>query len=342
MFYTVFIFFLLFLSNFNSLASEELCNSNILNNNEDFYRKVLSSSDDPRTIREYVIEQGECFKEGVNLIEVRGVPLVEIFDCSSGFKDNKSEYFFKNGKLCLKTVRFFPSRNVFLFTGTASHINSMEDGWEKIRSRNAILFYRKNHPFRELQNVEGRILNLSERSLFTNEFGRPVYPYFVFKEGKWRNVSPLRELFELTVRDDSSFDIKIITESRLSYDKDEIIETIGLKASVFQVETPEPCRYLISGSNILGVRIPRFAVFEQGSSYHGSYIIRLSYDGIKPEQPKIFSENSFEIKIIYEQNMKEVKLNIFSKKLSKAETNKIRAIISEETPPFYVIKKDAE
>ena len=271
-----------------------MCDTNIIESDEAFYRRLLKSSKDSSVIREYLENHGACFKEGIHLKEIRGVPMLERFECSVRFENEAAEYFFKDGKLCSKKAEFFPSRNVFYLDGTLS-ISSIAQGWETVSSRNSTLFYKSGFKFKERQDVNGRILNISELNLFTDSLKRPVHPYFVFLKGKWESVLPLRELFELNIRPDASFEIKIITESPLSYEKDEIIETIGLKADVFEVETPEPCRYFIEGKTLSGVRIPKLKTSEKGSGFHGTYIIRLSYEGISDAPAKVFSEENYQI-----------------------------------------------
>jgi len=337
----VFLLSLIFLFTLTLYPEQLICEKNILEKNEDFYRKILVSSNDSSVVLEYVKKQGHCFKEGSHLIEIRGIPIVESYLCDIDFKDERNEYFFKDGKLCSKSAVFFPSRNVFYIDHPVK-IDSVIQGWETVSSKNSKLFYRSNQKFEELSGVNGRKLNISKFNLFTDDINRPVYPYFVFIGEKWQSVLPLREMFKLDIKPDGKFTILIITDSSLSYEKDELVDTIGLKADLFQIEIPEPCRYFISGSNISGVRIPKLSVSQKSFSFHGSYIIRLSYEGITENKPKIFSEENFEITVSTWKNRMEVTLTVFSKDLSVNEVERITAIINQETPPFHIIKKDAK
>jgi hypothetical protein len=336
----VFRFFLIFLFLF-TISAEDSCDQNIIIKNESFYRKVLSSPGDSSVKKEYLKHQGPCFKDGDNLIEVRGVPILETFVCDVFPEKDVAEYFFSNNSLCKKTSQFFPARNVFSVNQKVKE-PLLPENWAVVQSYNATLFYKVDTKFNEMQNINGAILNLSDEGLFTDRLKKPVFPYFVFKNGSWQSFLPLRELFELSISKDRSFNIRIITESPLSYEPENLINTIGLKADLFQVETPEPSNYLISGSNISGVQIPNLKINKKGNSFHGRYIIKLSYPGITNIPEKVITEESFELSVTKDEKFHIIELKVLSKELDRDEKERLLAIINREIPPFYVIKENVK
>ncbi len=331
---------LIFFALLNVSASEP-CGSNIIQQNESFYRNLSKSPNDRSLIKEYIKAEGNCFKKGVHLVEKRGVPILEYFVCGDSIQNNPAEYFFFEGKLCHRTAKFFPSRDVF-YIDEVMTVSSVAEGWGTVTSKNSTLFYKKSGQFNEMQSVGGRILNIPEEGLFTNDIQRPVFPYFIFKKGEWRQVLPLREFFHLTVNDDLSFNISIITESSLSFEKEELVNMIGLKSEMFQVETPRPSRYLISGKNISGVRIPKLKMGRSGNSFHGRYIIRLSVPGINEGESKSFKEDLFEITVNNEKGTLSIELTVFAKDLGTDDIERILAAVNREIPPFHIIKENGK
>lgn len=314
-------------------AEDTVCQR--LESDENLYKSVLLRSGDFSVKEEYLKKYGLCIsEEGQTLVESRGVPVIEELDCSD--PQSGEELFFRNGKLCARSVRFFPSKKVFSIEKKASAV-SMPDNWKSIENGGNILFYSVSGSFAEGQNINGEILTKNDSGGFTDSIGKPVYPEFVFSGGKWEKVFPLRESFELTVKD-GNFSIRIISESPLPYEKKELLEIIGIRAAEINVVTPAPCRYEISGKDLKGVQFPRLEMIPE-SSDHGIYRISLAYSGLEPKPQTVLETSSYRLGITASAGKLESQLTVFAKKLSKEDIVKIQSVISHEIPSFFVEKK---
>lgn len=304
---------------------------------EDLYKEMLFSSNDFKVKRKYLQKFGHCMtSEGISFTEIKNIPVIEILDCSSPLKRNGSEVFFSEGKLCSRFVSFFPSRKVFTINENKKIFINNGSLWKTLENGGVILFYHSETVFTENTDPAGRELKKNDSSNYVDKLGRPAYPQFVYESGIWRQVSPLKELFELKINDDKSFEIKMITESPISYEPAKLVQTTGLKAGTVNIETPVPNNYLITGKEIKGVRIPKLFSTGSSESCHGTYIIRLSFPGIAKKKPIRISEKSYEITIDYSDTGMEFVLAVSRLILSKQDLTKIKAVINREIPSFYI------
>lgn len=316
------------------------CDRGILHSDEDLYKDILMSSKDASVKLKYLRKFGNCItSEGVTLTEVRNIPVIEILDCSDPLKDKGSEVFFSKGRLCSRSVQFFPSSSVFMINGQLQ-VTSLNEKWSSVQGPDMLLFFDKTKTFSQFQDPEGRILTRKSDGFFTDSIGKPAYPYFIFESGTWKIVHPLRELFELIVKNDGGFSVRIISDSPIPYEREDLIETTGLKASGIVVETPIPNNYFIKGSNLKGVRIPFLTLSGNGEGFHGTYIFRLSYNGVEEKTAASVEDKDYSIVINSSSGKKELILTVKSKNISKEKTDRILALINREIPSFHITKNN--
>lgn len=318
------------------------CDRSILNSDEKLYQEILLSSNDSNVKLKYLEKFGECIKvEGLTLTEVRNIPVVEVLDCKEPLKKTGSEVFFEKGKLCSRSVQFFPSRNVLTLNNSLP-IVLINEKWQAVQGKDTTLFYNKTSSFSQLQDPEGRILIKKNDGLFTDSLGKSAHPNFIYDSGSWSVVYPLKELFEIKVSPDNSFSVKMITESAIPYDKDKLIEIAGLKASDIIVETPLPNNYFIRGNSLKGIRIPFLSVSKGLNSFHGTYVFRFFYKGITPAPAVEIKGTDHSIRINRSLDFKELILTVTAKELDQDEINKIKAVINKEVPSFHITKSNAD
>lgn len=332
----------LFFALFFAVPTTEIsvCDRPIISVDESLYKDILLSSNDGKVKRKYLELFGNCIvTEGISLIEIRNIPVIEVLDCTDSQKRNGSEIFFMGKKLCSRSVQFYPSRKVFTLTDSLPLI-SIDLKWKTVKSGQTLLFYNTATIFEENQDTTGRKLKKTDSGGFINSIGKPAHPFFIYQSGEWNAVFPLRELFEMNVKNDKSFEVKIITEAPVPYEPEKLIETTGLKASEINVETPVPSTYYIHGKGLKGIRIPALTSIRSGESFHGTYIVRLSYPGLEKKTPVNISDKAYSITINHDENKKEFILTVLSKKLNDEETNKIKAVLNKEIPGFYIAKEN--
>lgn len=329
------LFFTIFFAVVSS-SDQSICQNRDSFIEESLYKEILFSANDHKVKRKYLQKFGQCItSEGITFTQIKNVPALEILDCSAPLKRNGSEIFFSKGMLCSKSVYFFPSRKVFTVNETAGVILS-DSEWKMIDNGGTQLFYHTGTVFRESTDPAGRELVKNATGNFVDKLGKPSHPEFIYESGEWKKVFPLRELFELKVNKDRSFEIMMITESPVSYEPAKLVETTGLKAVTVNIETPVPNNYLITGKEITGVRIPKLVFAKTGENYHGKYIIRLSYSGIPKKGKVVVSEKNYEITINRSEGGMEFILTILTRKLGNEDMTRIKAIINREIPSFYV------
>lgn len=318
------------------------CDRSVLNSDEALYQDILLSSEDSSVKLRYLKKFGGCIvSEGVSLVEVRNIPVIETLDCSDPLKDKGSEVFFNKGKLCSRSVQFFPSSTVFTINGSLPVI-SVNEKWSSVQGRDMTLFFSRTYKFTQFQDAEGRVLAKKEDGFFTDLQGKPVYPYFIYESGTWKSIHPLRELFQLNVKNDGTFTIRIISDSPIPYEREDLIETAGLKASDVIVETPLPSTYFIKGKDLKGVRVPFLSISKNGDGFHGTYIFRLFYDGIGGKASAPVEDDDFSIITKNTAGSKELILTVRTKNLSKEKIDRILAFINREIPSFHITKNDVQ
>ena len=322
------------------LDTQSICDRNILNSEETLYKDILMSSKDTSVKLRYLRKFGSCIvSEGITLTEVRNIPVIETLDCSEPLRDKGLEVFFNNGRLCSKSVQFFPSSSVFTINN-ALPVASVSEKWSYIKGGGITLFFNNTAVFSPLQDPEGRILTKKSVSFFTDSLGKPAYPYFIYESGTWKSVYPLRELFELNTKPDGTFAIKIISDSSIPSERERLIEITGLKASGIVVETPLPSTYFIKGTDLKGVRIPFLSLSNNGEGFHGTYIFRLSYDGLDKKPAVLTDDPDYSINIKSSAGSKELVLTVMTKNISKEKIGRILAFINREIPSFHITKNN--
>jgi len=325
-----------------SPVDQSVCDRNTLNSDETLYKEILLSSKDSSVKLKYLQKLGNCIdSEGISLTEIRNIPVLEILDCKNPLNEKGSEVFFNKGKLCSRSVQFFPSRSVFTINIPLPVI-SINEKWQSVQGHDMVLFFNKSATFSQLQDPEGRILSKKGDSFFTDSIGKSAHPYFVFESGIWKTAYPLKEFFELNVSAKNDFTAKMITESSIPYERERLIEITGLKASDIIVETPIPSNYFIKGTHLKGMRIPFLSLSKNGESFHGTYIFRLFYKGIghKPFSP--VEETDYSITMKNTADSKELTITVKSEDLSSDQINRITAVINKEIPLFHITKSDAD
>lgn len=306
---------------------------------ESLYKEILLSSSDFKVKRKYLEKFGHCFqKTGINMLEIKNVPVLEILDCEKPLKRPGSDVFFsKEGILCSRSAMFFPSRKVFTINEQIK-VLSVAEHWKTVNNAGTLLFFDSRVSFEKNTDPAGRKLSKNSTGSFTDHLGKPEHPQFIYETDEWKSVFPLREMFDLRINDDRSFQINMITESAVSYEPEKLIETTGLKASEIKIETPVPSSYFISGKNLKGVRIPRLISTNPDESCHGTYIIRISHQAVNPAKPVIIDESAYSLSAGSSKGLIECTLTIKQKKLKPDELTRILAVIQKQIPSFYIVK----
>ena len=314
-------------------AENPVCQSRF-DNEEILYKSIALHSDDISVRRNYLKKFGPCItEEGIKIIEERNIVIVEELDCSNPL--DGIEFFFSNKKLCSRSVTFYPSKKVFTAKKKTVPV-SLPENWRHIETAETMLFYDSNAKFEENSDTTGQILTKSDEGIFTNHLGKIIHPEFVYAKGNWEKVFPLRELFYLNVANDTSFEVKIITENQLPYEKKELFELLGLKADVTETPFFAPSTCSIKGKGLKGIRIPKTEYVHDRENDFGTYRISLFFPDL-PQKTSVLSKNAdYELKIIFSDGTVEAVLTVFTKKLTSEDTTKILAVINREIPPFFV------
>ena len=314
-------------------AENPVCQSRF-ETDENLYRSVALHSDDISIRRNYLKRFGQCInEEGIKIIEERNIVIVEELDCSDPLEG--IEFFFRNKKLCSRSVRFFPSKKVLTMKKNAE-VRSLPENWRYVETPEALLFYDSTAKFEENSDTTGQILTKSGDGIFTNHLGKIIHPEFVYSDGNWEKVFPLRELFRLNVAKDNSFEVRIITENQFPYEKKELFELLGLKADATEEPFFAPSSITIKGKGMKGIRIPKTEYVPDRENDFGTYTISLFYPDL-PQKTSIISKNrDYELKIIFSEGELEATLTVFTKKLTLEDTAKITAVINREIPAFFV------
>ena len=297
---------------------------------EELYKSIVLHSDDLSVRRQYLKKFGSCIsEEGINIIEEKNIVIVEELDCTNHPLDG-IEFFFRNKKLCSRSVTFFPSKKVFTVKKKTS-ARTLPENWRHIETAETTLFYDSTAKFEEMSDTTGQILTKSGEGIFTNHLGKVIHPEFIYSKGNWEKVFPLRELFRLKINKDESFEVRIITENQLPYEKKELFELLDIKADSTGEPSFAPSSVSLEGKGLKGIRIPKTEYLNDKESDHGTYKISLFY----PELQKKEAEN-YELNIIFSDGKLEATITIFAKKLTQEEALNIRAVINREIPAFFV------
>jgi len=211
--------------------------------------------------------------------------------------------------------------------------------WKTIESGGTILFFNPEGNFAENSDPAGRVLIKKSEGNYIDKMGKPVYPRFVFEKGEWTPVFPLKELFDLKINEQKQFELKMITAAPVPYDPGKLIETTGLKASSVNIETPVPNNYILSGTEISGIRIPALVTTNK-KSLNGTYIVRISVPALKKVANIEILEENFSITANHSPGHLEIIIKIKSNSLSRQEIKTIKAFMNSNIPSFYVSGDD--
>lgn len=334
--------FLIFFFLFFSLSAQVPCDRVLSNNDQDFYKNILLHAKSSKTKLTYLEKFGKCINTtGVSIFTIKGIPVAEKLQCGAVEKNRGSEFFFKDSVLCVRSVDFFPSRKVFLIEGHAEKV-TVSDNWKYIKGDNELLVYESDAKFDEGQDPNDRILKKDDQGSFTNSIGKKIHPSFIFENGEWKSISPLRELFDMKVDKDGTFSIEIITEAPMPYHHDKLISNISLKAGTIETSTPSPSRYLLKGAKLKAVRIPSLSGSNSKTGSNGRYSIRLEFPGLEIRPSKTYRKKNFEITVSSKGSSRAIDLIVKSKILSKDEIREIRSIIDSVTPLYHNQEKDGQ
>ena len=334
--------FLIFFFLFFSLNAQDPCDRLFSNTDQELYKKILLRAKSSKTKLTYLEKFGKCINNpGVSRFTIKGVPVAEKLQCGKVKKKRGSEFFFKDSVLCVRSVEFFPSRNVFLIKGHAEEVTVSGD-WKFIKGDYELLIYDSKAQFTEGQDPEDRILKKDDLGSFTNSIGKKIHPSFIFENGQWKSISPLRELFNLKVDKDGNFSIEIITESPLPYHHDKLISNISLKAADIVTSMPSPSRYLLKGTNLKAIRIPSLSSSNSKTGSNGRYSIRLEFPGLEMKPSETYLKKNFEITVSSKDSSMSIDLIVKSKILTKDEIREIRSIIDSVTPLYHAQEKDGK
>ncbi|MBO7127548.1 hypothetical protein J6W78_08405 [bacterium] len=301
---------------------------------EELYKSIILHSDDISVRRQYLKKFGSCIsEEGINIIEEKNIVIVEELDCTNPL--DGIEFFFRNKKLCSRSVTFFPSKKVFTAKKKTVQI-SLPENWKHIETAETTLFYDSTAKFEENSDTTGQILAKSGDGIFTNHLGKVIHPEFIYAKGNWEKVFPLRELFSLKINKDNSFDVKIITENRLPYEKKELFELLDIKADSTKEPSFAPSSCTVKGKDLKGIRIPKTEYLADKESDHGTYKISLHYPDLQKKEAVTAKTENYELNIIFSDGSLEATLTVFVKKLTPEEALNIRAAINREIPAFFV------
>jgi len=324
------------------LSAENSCERVLTNSDQKLYKNILLSSKDTKTKLKYLEKFGKCINTpGVSVFDIKGIPVVEKLECGKVRKKSGMEFFLKNSELCGRSVEFFPSRKVFQISRSGESA-SLSKNWKQIIGDKELLIYDSSAQFKEGQDPNDRILKKDKDGSYTNSIGKMIHPSFVFENGTWASVTPLRELFDLKVSKDGQFTINIVTESVLPFDHKKIVATIGLKADSAKTITPAPSRYIITGKNLKAIRIPSLNGKVGKSGFNGRYTIKLSFPKLEKAPGKTFSKDNYNINVSSTELSMTIDLLVKSTTLSKDEIKKIRSIMDSVTPLFHAQEKNGK
>lgn len=301
---------------------------------EELYKSIVLHPDDISVRRQYLKKYGDCIsEESIKIIEERNIVIVEELDCSNPL--DGIEFFFRNKKLCSRSVTFHPSKKVFTTKKNSAPV-SIPENWKHIETAETMLFYDSTAKFGENSDTTGQILTKSEEGIFTNHLGKVIHPEFVYSNGNWEKVFPLRELFSLSIGKDDSFELRIITENQLPYEQKELFELIGIKSDKTEEPFFAPSSVSLKGKGLKGIRIPKTEYLTDSESDHGTYKISLNYPELQKKEAVTAKTENYELNIIFSDGSLEAVLTVFAKKLTPEDAVKIRATVNREIPSFFV------
>ena len=315
-------------------VSEEnpVCQSRF-DSDEDLYKSITLSPEDNFLKQKYLAKFGTCFSaEGQNLIVEKDLAIVEELNCTTPLEG--IEFFFRNKKLCSRSVRFFPSEKVF--TVENRHIPVvLPENWKYIETQETLLFYDSTAKFEENSGISGEILKKNWFGLYLNAAGKAVYPEFVYDGGKWGRVMPLREFFGLFPKDDGGFEIVVISEKHSRFNQKELFALLELRAGSAELSAVDSASLKIAGKGLKGVKFPKFEYSPDNESDFGTYEIVFK-DEKRQNREINLNSAEYEMKISVSDGFFRAKLTISAKKLSDGEAAKIQSVINREIPSFFV------
>lgn len=334
----IFFLSLLILFSFSAFAEEENQEGFPDSIEESMYRKIMFSADGEES-RDFFLKA--CRKAGfpagtVIFRQIRNIPVLYVHACGEESFAYGQEFFFSSdGQLCSHGVHFFPQKNAILLENISGDY-TMDNNWKVIHNRDEVLFYRKDFEFSEYHIASGRVLSGKDAfGRYVDDLNRPVYPSFVYIEGKWRHVLPLREKFRLDVEKDK-FMMQIVSEQRLSLKKKEFLEITAFRAAEVSFDTTRPYLWVLSGKKLQGVTIPRLTIVDSKNiDITGTYIYELNYCASFPEENGYEKMDNAEISWEISPESLLLEIKILSKSINNEEIEKITEIVNDKLPVFY-------
>jgi hypothetical protein len=314
-------------------AENPVCQSRF-DTEEELYKSITLNCDDISVRRRYLQKYGPCIsEEGIDIIEEKNVVVVEELDCTNQLEG--IEFFFRNKKLCSRSVTFFPSKKVFVLKNKGK-VRSVPENWRHIDTQETMLFYDSTAKFEEMSDTTGQILAKNDDGVFTNRLGKVVHPEFIYSNGSWEKVFPLRELFYLKINRNDSFEVRIITENSLPAEKKELFELLDIKVDAAEEPVFAPSSCSVKGKGLKGIRIPKTDYVTDTESEQGTYKISLFYPELQKKEAVRSKTENYELEILFSDGKFEAALTVFAKKLTPEEVLNIRALLNREIPAFFV------
>ena len=314
-------------------AENPVCQSRF-DSEEDFYKSVLISPEDISLKQKYLSKFGTCIQnEGQNLILEKDLAIVEELNCSAPL--DGIEFFFRNKKLCSRSVSFFPSKKVFTVENRHGSV-SLPENWRYIETSETVLFYDSAAKFEENSSISGEILKKNGFGLYLNASGKAVYPEFLYLNGNWEKVLPLKEFFGFSTKSGDSFEINLISVKYSGFSQKELFAQLELKSASAELSTENQGVLKITGKGLKGVKIPKFEYNSGKESDYGRYEIVLRDENLRQNRKIKLNSAEYELEISVSDGVFTVKLAIFTKKLNADEAAKIQSVINREIPSFFV------
>ena len=187
-------------------------------------------------------------------------------------------YFFnKKKELCQRSVTYHPAAAAIRLPRTAAPV-SVDLPWRIVDGEESVLLYDPAAPFAELSDEEGRALTEDEYGVLFDATGAIAAPRFLFRNGSWGPVVPLREFFFLQAQADCSFSVEVRSAADLSGAAADIASFFGLTADRVVLRAPGPHRATMTGGGFSDMRIPML-VPDGTADQFGRYRIEVRKSG---------------------------------------------------------------
>ncbi|HSA33469.1 MAG TPA: hypothetical protein P5077_07065 [bacterium] len=271
-------------------------------------------------------------------------PRLETHLCGADAMRPGGQFYFFNKKkeLCQRSVTYHPAAVAIRLPRTAAPV-STELPWRLVDGEESILLYDPGAKFGELSDEEGRVLVEDEYGVLFDATGAVAAPRFLFRNGSWGPVVPLRELFLLQVQADRSFSVEVRSAADLSGAAADIASFFGLSADRIVLRSPGPHRATITGGGFSDMRIPAL-VTDGTADRFGRYRIEMRKSGPDRKGKKV---RRAELKFAAGAAVAETTPNgsftleiaITRSAMKPEEEHKLRLFIQQNLPRSYAEEK---